>query len=181
MTQDITVTVNGTEYEREIEGRTLLVHFLRDELGLTGPTVGCETSSCGCCTALLDGDRVKTCTVLAAQADGREVTTIEGLADDELTPIQESFSANHALQCGYCTSGMVMAAHDLIEKESDLSRDDIKKGMNGNLCRCTGYKNIVDAIQDADRRTTEGLTDGGVPEGGCGCGEGGCAGPAGGE
>lgn len=161
MTQDVTITVNGTEYEREIPGRMLLVHFLRDELGMTGPTVGCETSSCGCCTVLLDGDRIKSCTLLAAQADGRSVTTIEGLADDELTPIQQSFSENHALQCGYCTAGMVMAAHDLIETESDLSRDEIKKGMNGNLCRCTGYRNIVDAIQEADQRRSssdEGMT-----------------------
>lgn len=161
MTQDVTITVNGTEYEREIPGRMLLVHFLRDELGMTGPTVGCETSSCGCCTVLLDGDRIKSCTLLAAQADGRSVTTIEGLADDELTPIQQSFSENHALQCGYCTAGMVMAAHDLIETESDLSRDEIKKGMNGNLCRCTGYRNIVDAIQEADQQRSssdEGMT-----------------------
>lgn len=155
MTQDVTITVNGTEYEREIPGRMLLVHFLRDELGMTGPTIGCETSSCGCCTVLLDGDRVKSCTLLAAQADGRAVTTIEGLADEELTPIQESFSENHALQCGYCTAGMVMAAHDLIENESDLSREEIKTGMNGNLCRCTGYRNIVNAIQDADQRRSE--------------------------
>ncbi|MFB6097066.1 MAG: (2Fe-2S)-binding protein [Haloferacaceae archaeon] len=155
MTQDVTIQVNGTEYEREIPGRMLLVHFLRDELGMTGPTIGCETSSCGCCTVLLDGDRVKSCTLLAAQADGRSVTTIEGLADEELTPIQESFSENHALQCGYCTAGMVMAAHDLIENESDLSREEIKAGMNGNLCRCTGYRNIVDAIQDADQRRSE--------------------------
>lgn len=150
MSREITVTVNGTEYEREVSGRTLLVHFLRDELGLTGATVGCETSSCGCCTVLLDGDRVKSCTLLAAQADGRSITTIEGLAEDELTPIQQSFSENHALQCGYCTSGMVMAAHDLLETESELSREEIKEGMNGNLCRCTGYRNIVDAIKQVD-------------------------------
>jgi carbon-monoxide dehydrogenase small subunit len=155
MSSEITVTVNGTEYEREIPGRMLLVHFLREELGLTGATVGCETSSCGCCTVLLDGDRVKSCTLLAAQADGRSITTIEGLADEELTPIQQSFSENHALQCGYCTAGMVMAAHDLVETDSDLSRDEIKEGMNGNLCRCTGYRNIVDAIQDVDRRRSE--------------------------
>ncbi|MFW5918546.1 MAG: (2Fe-2S)-binding protein [Haloferacaceae archaeon] len=155
MSREIRVTVNGTEYEREVPGRTLLVHFLREELGLTGATVGCETSSCGCCTVLLDGDRVKSCTLLAAQADGRSITTIEGLADEELTPIQQSFSEHHALQCGYCTAGMVMAAHDLVETESNLSRDEIKEGMNGNLCRCTGYRNIVDAIQDVDRRRSE--------------------------
>lgn len=155
MSREITVTVNGTEYEEEVSGRTLLIHFLRDELGLTGATVGCETSSCGCCTVLLDGDRVKSCTLLAAQADGRSVTTIEGLADEELTPIQQSFSEHHALQCGYCTAGMVMAAHDLVETESDLSRDEIKEGMNGNLCRCTGYRNIVDAIQAVDERRSE--------------------------
>lgn len=157
MTQNVTITVNGTEYEREIPGRMLLVHFIRDELGMTGATIGCETSSCGCCTALLDGERVKTCTLLAAQADGREVTTIEGLADEELTPIQQSFSDNHALQCGYCTAGMVMAAHDLVENESDLSREEIKEGMNGNLCRCTGYRNIVDAIEEADERRSEAI------------------------
>lgn len=155
MAQTVSITVNGTEYEREIPGRMLLVHFLRDELGLTGATVGCETSSCGCCTVLLDGDRVKSCTLLAAQAHDRSVTTIEGLADEELTPIQQSFSDNHALQCGYCTAGMVMAAHDLVRNESDLSRDEIKAGMNGNLCRCTGYRNIVDAIQEVDRNRSE--------------------------
>lgn len=159
MTQDVTITVNGTEYEREIPGRMLLVHFIRDELGMTGATIGCETSSCGCCTVLLDGERVKSCTLLTAQADGREVTTVEGLADEELAPIQQSFSDNHALQCGYCTAGMVMAAHDLIETESDLSREEIKEGMNGNLCRCTGYRNIVDAIEEADQRRSE-ATDG---------------------
>ena len=151
MGRTISVTVNGTTHEREVPGRMLLVHFLRQELGLTGATVGCETSSCGCCTVLLDGDRVKSCTVLAAQADGRSVTTIEGLADEELTPIQQSFSDNHALQCGYCTAGMVMAAHDLIASSSELTREEIKTGMNGNLCRCTGYRNIVDAIAEADR------------------------------
>ena len=155
MSSEITVTVNGTEYEREVPGRMLLIHFLREELGLTGATVGCETSSCGCCTVLLDGDRVKSCTLLAAQADGRSITTIEGLADEELTPIQQSFSDNHALQCGYCTAGMVMAAHDLVETDENLSRKEIKEGLNGNLCRCTGYRNIVDAIQDVDRRRSE--------------------------
>lgn len=155
MAREITVTVNGTEYQRAVSGRTLLIHFLRDELGLTGATVGCETSSCGCCTVLLDGDRVKSCTLLAAQADGRSVTTIEGLADEELTPIQQSFSDHHALQCGYCTAGMVMAAHDLVETDSDLSRDEIKEGMNGNLCRCTGYRNIVDAIEAVDQRRSQ--------------------------
>lgn len=154
MARTISVTVNGTTHEREVPGRMLLVHFLREELGLTGATIGCETSSCGCCTVLLDGDRVKSCTLLAAQADGRAVTTIEGLADEELTPIQQSFSDNHALQCGYCTAGMVMAAHDLISSSSDLTRDEIKAGMNGNLCRCTGYRNIVDAIAEADRNRT---------------------------
>lgn len=155
MSREITVTVNGTEYEEEVSGRTLLIHFLRDELGLTGATVGCETSSCGCCTVLLDDDRVKSCTLLAAQADGRSVTTIEGLADEELTPIQQSFSDHHALQCGYCTAGMVMAAHDLVETDSNLSRDEIKEGMNGNLCRCTGYRNIVDAIEAVDQRRSQ--------------------------
>lgn len=155
MAQNISVTVNGTEYEREVQGRMLLIHFLREELGLTGATVGCETSSCGCCTVLLDGDRAKSCTLLAAQADGRAVTTIEGLADEELTPIQQSFSEHHALQCGYCSSGMVMAAHDLLDNHSELTREEIKEGMNGNLCRCTGYRNIVDAIEAVDQDQAE--------------------------
>ena len=151
MVREVSVTVNGTEVVREVPGRMLLVHFLRDELGLTGATVGCETSSCGCCTVLLDGDPVKSCTLLAAQAHDRSVTTIEGLADEELTPIQQAFTDNHALQCGYCTAGRVMAAHGLVESSANLSREEVKRGINGNLCRCTGYRNIVDAIQDADR------------------------------
>ncbi|WP_380676135.1 (2Fe-2S)-binding protein [Salinigranum sp. GCM10025319] len=149
-TIDLSITVNGTEYEREVPSRMLLVHFLRDELGLTGSRVGCETSSCGCCTTLLDGRRVKSCTLLAAQANNREVTTIEGLADDEeLNVVQQTFSQKHALQCGYCTAGMVMSAHGLLSEGEELSRDEIKHGMAGNLCRCTGYNFIVDAIEEA--------------------------------
>ena len=159
---EVSITVNGTTYEREVPGRMLLVHFLREELGLTGTTVGCETSSCGCCTVLLDGDRVKACTLLAAQAHGRSVTTIEGLAADELTPLQRSFSANHALQCGYCTAGMVMAAHDLVSAaDGPLDRDAVKRGLNGNLCRCTGYRNIVDAVLEAVE-ARRAATDGGA-------------------
>jgi carbon-monoxide dehydrogenase small subunit len=151
---DVSITVNGTTYEREIPARTLLVHFLREELGLRGTTVGCETSSCGCCTVLLDGERVKSCTLLAAQAHDREITTVEGLAGEELAPIQQSFTENHALQCGYCTAGMVMSAHGLLDEQSDMSREEIKTGMNGNLCRCTGYRRIVDAIEEVDRTTS---------------------------
>lgn len=146
----LSVTVNGDDYEREIPSRMLLVHFLRDELGLTGSRIGCETSSCGCCTALLDGKRVKSCTLLAAQTNNREVTTIEGLADDDsLTALQQSFSEKHALQCGYCTAGMVMSAQGLLSEDEEPTRDEIKHGMAGNLCRCTGYNFIVDAIEEA--------------------------------
>lgn len=149
-TLEVELTVNGDLYEREVPARTLLVHFLRDELGLTGTRVGCETSSCGCCTVLLDGKRVKSCTVLVSQADGREVTTIEGLADGrDLDPVQESFSKNHALQCGYCTAGMVMSAESLLEENPDPTREEIKHGIAGNLCRCTGYTFVIDAIEEA--------------------------------
>jgi aerobic-type carbon monoxide dehydrogenase small subunit (CoxS/CutS family) len=157
-TIELSVTVNGDEYEREIPSRMLLVHFLREELGLTGSRIGCETSSCGACTTLLDGKRVKSCTLLAAQANDREVTTIEGLADDdELNSIQQLFSEKHALQCGYCTAGMVMSAHGLLSEDKELTRDEIKHGMAGNLCRCTGYNFIVDAIEDA--ATSDDLPD----------------------
>ena len=153
---EVSVRVDGTRYDREVPARTLLVHFLRDELGLTGTRIGCETSSCGCCTVLMDGRRVKSCTLLTVQADGREVTTVEGLADDELTPVQESFSRNHALQCGYCTAGMVVSATALLEENPDPTREEIEHGIAGNLCRCTGYRFIVDAIEEVANRDATG-------------------------
>jgi carbon-monoxide dehydrogenase small subunit len=146
----IAVTVNGTRREAEVEPRQLLVYFLREGLGLTGTNVGCDTTTCGACTVLLDGKSVKSCTVLAVQADGREVTTIEGLAaDGELHPLQRAFHEHHALQCGYCTPGMIMAAVGLLDSDGDLSDEAIRHGLEGNLCRCTGYHNIVKAIQSA--------------------------------
>jgi carbon-monoxide dehydrogenase small subunit len=146
----VRVTVNGREYEREVEPRLLLVHFLRDELGLTGTHVGCDTSNCGACTVMLDGDSVKSCTVLAVQADGHAVTTIEGLArNGELHPMQRAFHEHHALQCGYCTPGMIVAATALLERHPNPSDEEIRKGLEGNLCRCTGYHNIVEAVKAA--------------------------------
>ncbi len=143
----VAITVNGVRHEAEVEPRQLLVYFLREQLGLTGTNVGCDTTTCGACTVLLDGRSVKACTVLAVQADGREVTTIEGLArNGELHPLQRAFHEEHALQCGYCTPGMIMAAVSLIEEYGTLSEEEIRKGLEGNLCRCTGYQNIVDAI-----------------------------------
>jgi carbon-monoxide dehydrogenase small subunit len=146
----VSVTVNGEEHESEVEARLLLVHFLRDRLGLTGTHVGCDTSNCGACTVHLDGQSVKSCTVLAVQADGAEVTTIEGLAHDgELHPLQEAFWEHHGLQCGYCTPGMIMAAADLLEHNSDPSEEDVREALEGNLCRCTGYHNVVRAVMSA--------------------------------
>ncbi len=144
----ISVTVNGTTCEAEVEPRQLLVYFLREQLGLTGTTVGCDTSSCGACTVLLDGESVKSCTVLAVQADGHEISTIEGLAEDgKLHPVQQAFHEHHALQCGYCTPGMVMATVSLLEENPSPSEQEIRHALEGNLCRCTGYHNIVRAIQ----------------------------------
>jgi carbon-monoxide dehydrogenase small subunit len=146
----ISVTVNGEQREAEVEPRQLLVYFLREDLALTGTRVGCDTSSCGACTVLVDGVSVKSCTMLAVQADGRSVQTIEGLAQDgEMHPLQKAFHENHALQCGFCTPGMIMAAIGLIEDGKELSEQDIRLGLEGNLCRCTGYHNIVKAIQQA--------------------------------
>jgi aerobic-type carbon monoxide dehydrogenase small subunit (CoxS/CutS family) len=146
----IAVTVNGVRREAEVEPRQMLVFFLREQLGLTGTNVGCDTTSCGSCTVLLDGKSVKACTVLAVQADGREVTTIEGLAHDgELHPLQRAFHEEHALQCGYCTPGMIMAAVSLIDEHGTLDEDEIRKGLEGNFCRCTGYQNIIKAIERA--------------------------------
>lgn len=147
---DITVSVNGTEYARTVEPRQLLVQFIRDELRLTGTHIGCDTSYCGACTILLNGEPVKSCTVLAVQADGGEVLTVEGLEKDgKLHPLQESFSEHHGLQCGYCTPGMLMSAYSLLETNPDPSKAEIRKGIQGNLCRCTGYHNIFKAISDA--------------------------------
>jgi carbon-monoxide dehydrogenase small subunit len=144
----ITVAVNGVSHEAEVEPRELLVFFLRERLGLTGTNVGCDTTSCGACTIHLDGESVKSCNVLAVQADGRQVTTIEGLATNgAMHPMQQSFHDNHGLQCGYCTPGMVMAAVSLLEDHPNPSEDEIRHGLEGNLCRCTGYHNIVKAVQ----------------------------------
>ena len=146
----IALTVNGVRREAEVEPRLLLVYFLRETLGLTGTNVGCDTSSCGACTVLMDGKSVKSCTVLAVQADGAEITTIEGLASDgQLHPLQEAFRNNHGLQCGFCTPGMIMAGLGLIESGAGMSEEEVRLGLEGNLCRCTGYQNIVEAIQDA--------------------------------
>ena len=140
--------VNGFAHSLELEPRELLVYVLRERLGLTGTVVGCDTSSCGACTVLLDGESVKSCTVLGVQADGCSITTIEGLAGDgDLHPLQESFREHHALQCGYCTSGMILAAVSLLEENPSATREDIRRALEGNLCRCTGYHNIVTAIE----------------------------------
>jgi carbon-monoxide dehydrogenase small subunit len=148
----VAVTVNGRTYERDVEPRLLLVHFLRDELGLTGTHVGCDTSSCGACTVRLDGQTVKSCTLFAFQADGHEVQTIEGLTTNgELHPLQRAFHEHHALQCGYCTPGMIMAATEILERTPGASDEEIRKALEGNLCRCTGYHNIVEAIKAAGR------------------------------
>jgi carbon-monoxide dehydrogenase small subunit len=146
----ITCAVNGVQREAEVEPRQLLVYFLRETLGLTGTNVGCDTSSCGACTVMVDGKTVKSCTMLAVQADGTEITTIEGLASNgELHPLQEAFRQHHGLQCGYCTPGMIMAGLGLIQDGSGMSDEEVRLGLEGNLCRCTGYQNIVEAIQDA--------------------------------
>jgi carbon-monoxide dehydrogenase small subunit len=145
---DVTVTVNGVPHTRDVEPRRLLVHFLRDDLGLTGTNVGCDSSSCGACTIHVDGRSAKSCTLLAVQVDGREVTTIEGLAaaDGTLHPMQQAFHECHALQCGYCTPGMVMAAISVLDEHPSPSEEDVRLGLEGNLCRCTGYHNIVKAV-----------------------------------
>lgn len=146
--RNVSLTVNGVPYELALEPRDLLVYVLRDQLGLTGTVVGCDTSSCGACTVLLDGESVKSCTLLGVQADGCEVTTIEGLAQDgSLHPLQESFHEHHALQCGYCTSGMVLAAASLLAENPNPTAAEIRQGLEGNICRCTGYQNIVEAIE----------------------------------
>ncbi|HEV7887169.1 MAG TPA: (2Fe-2S)-binding protein [Acidimicrobiales bacterium] len=146
---EISLTVNGERRTHEVEPRLLLVHYLRTVLGLTGTNVGCDTSSCGACTVLIDGESVKSCTVLAVQADGLDVTTIEGLAPggvDQMHPVQQAFREHHGLQCGYCTPGMVLAAVSLLAENPSPTEDDVRHGLEGNLCRCTGYHNIVKAV-----------------------------------
>jgi carbon-monoxide dehydrogenase small subunit len=146
----ISVTVNGRTYTSEVEPRTLLVHYLRDQLNLTGTHIGCDTSQCGACVVLMDGVSVKSCTVLAVQADGAQITTIEGVAQSgQLHPLQEGFWEKHGLQCGYCTPGMIMSAYDLLQRNPNPTEEEIRHGLEGNLCRCTGYQNIVRAVQYA--------------------------------
>jgi aerobic-type carbon monoxide dehydrogenase small subunit (CoxS/CutS family) len=147
--QSISVTINGETYEQEVEARKLLVHFIRDVLDLTGTHVGCDTGNCGACTVLMDGKTVKSCMLLAIQADGATITTVEGLAgaDGELTPLQQAFSRSHALQCGYCTPGMLLSATYLLEQNPHPTEEEIRRGIQGNICRCTGYVNIVEAIK----------------------------------
>lgn len=150
MANTITVTVNGKLHTSDVEPRLLLLHYIRDVLNLTGTHVGCDTTSCGACTVILDGVAVKSCNVLAVQVDGSSVTTIEGLAKDgELHPLQEGFWEEHGLQCGYCTPGMIMSAYDLLQKNPDPSEEEIRDGLSGNICRCTGYHNIVKAVKYA--------------------------------
>jgi len=146
----ITVEVNGEQYEREVEARRLLIHFIRDDLSLTGSHIGCDTGNCGACSVLIDGVLVKSCMMLAVQADGAKIETVEGLASDgELNALQQAFSDHHALQCGYCTPGMLMSATALLRENGSPSEEEIRKGIQGNICRCTGYVNIVEAIKAA--------------------------------
>lgn len=150
MKRQIQITVNGKRHEDQVEPRLLLVHYLREVLGLTGTHVGCETSICGACTVVLDGKAVKSCTLFAVQADGGAVLTIEGLAKDgKLHPLQEGFWEEHGLQCGYCTPGMILAAHQLLQRHPKPTEQQIRRGLEGNLCRCTGYENIIRAVQHA--------------------------------
>jgi aerobic carbon-monoxide dehydrogenase small subunit len=159
----ISTTVDGVAHDDEVEPRLLLVHYLRERLGKVGTPVGCDTSNCGACMVLLDGATVKSCTVLAPQADGATITTIEGLSSDgQLHPLQRAFHENHALQCGFCTPGMILAAVDLLRENPDPSEEEIREGLEGNLCRCTGYHNIVKAVQAAAAARTAELP---VPEG----------------
>src|SRR5947209_3294636 len=152
MKKAVQINVNGTTCETEVEPRLLLVHYLRDVLGMTGTHVGCETSLCGACTVSVDGQAVKSCTMFAVQADGSNITTIEGLAHDgELHPVQEGFWERHGLQCGYCTPGMIMAAAQLLERNHAPTREEIRHGLEGNLCRCTGYQHIVEAVEYASK------------------------------
>ena len=148
----ITVTINGTEYERDVEARKLLIHFIRDDLDLTGSHIGCDTGNCGACSVIVDGVLVKSCMMLAVQADGTTIETVEGLAEaGELTPLQQSFSDHHALQCGYCTPGMLMSATALLRSNPNPSEAEVKKALQGNICRCTGYWNIIEAVKAASK------------------------------
>jgi aerobic carbon-monoxide dehydrogenase small subunit len=157
-TVSVRVNVNGEDRESEVEPRLLLVHYLRDTLGLTGTHIGCDTSNCGACTVHVNGESVKSCTVLAVQADGAEVRTIEGMATNgQLHPIQQAFWDNHGLQCGYCTPGMIMAAADLLNRNPNPTEEEVRKGLEGNLCRCTGYHNIVKAVLDAAGKSGAGV------------------------
>jgi carbon-monoxide dehydrogenase small subunit len=156
MTKTVSIQVNGVARKADVEPRVLLVHFLREVLGLTGTHIGCETSLCGACTVLLDGRAVKSCTVLAVQADGAAVTTVEGLAQGgELDPLQQGFWEEHGLQCGYCTPGMILCAHDLLDRVAEPSSAEIREALGGNICRCTGYQNIVAAVKNASRKTSK--------------------------
>ena len=149
---DVAVTVNGTPYERDVEARKLLIHFLRDDLDLTGSHIGCDTGNCGACSIILDGKLVKSCMLLAVQADGSEIETVEGLADgDKLTELQQAFTEHHALQCGYCTPGMLMSATALLRENPSPSEEDIRRALQGNICRCTGYWNIFEAVKSVAR------------------------------
>lgn len=152
---ELNININGKEETHDVEPRTLLVHYIRDSAGLTGTNVGCDTSSCGACTVHIDGESVKSCTMFAAQADGMNVTTIEGLSPDgnTLHPMQESFKQCHALQCGYCTPGMVMAAVSLLDENSSPTEREVREGLEGNLCRCTGYHNIVKAVLECSKKS----------------------------
>jgi len=153
MKQAISINVNGVDHAAEVEPRLLLVHYLRDVLGLTGTHIGCETSICGACTILLDGQSIKSCTMLAVQANGSNVTTIEGFATNgDLHPVQEGFWEKHGLQCGYCTPGMIIAASQIIDRNPNPSREEIRHGLEGNLCRCTGYQHIVEAVEYAAKK-----------------------------
>ena len=153
MKQAISINVNGVDHTAEVEARLLLVHYLRDVLGLTGTHIGCETSICGACTILLDGQAVKSCTMLAVQASGSNVTTIEGFATNgNLHPVQEGFWEQHGLQCGYCTPGMIIAASQIIDRNPNPSREEIRHGLEGNLCRCTGYQHIIEAVEYAAKK-----------------------------
>ncbi len=157
MKRAISLNVNGAAYQHEVEPRLLLVHYLRDVLNLTGTHIGCETSLCGACTVMIDGQAVKSCTMFAVQADGAQVTTIEGLAQNgELHPVQEGFWEKHGLQCGYCTPGMIMAAAQLLDRNPDPSQAQIRHGLEGNLCRCTGYQHIVEAVEHAAKNASAG-------------------------
>lgn len=159
MKQTVTITINGVSYQHEVEPRLLLVHYIRDVVGLTGTHIGCESSICGACTVMLDGQAVKSCTVFAVQADGKQITTIEGLASsDALHPVQEGFWVKHGLQCGYCTPGMIIAACQLLQRNPQPTDEQIRHGLDGNLCRCTGYQHIVEAVKYAAEKMAAGST-----------------------